>query len=365
MANERKETFLPDYAIPPGETLLETLEAMGMSQKELAIRIGLSEKHIVDIVKGVGPITPDTALKLERALGIPASFWNNLERNYRDTLARLEEEKRLRQDVKWLEEIPVAALVRRGYIQGHKDKTKTLQEVLGFYGASSPRQWSELWQNNRFHARRSRAFDEKPGAVSAWMRIGELAAQRIECAVYDRARFKQALKEIRGLTVENAEAFQPNVRQLCADAGVAVVFVKEIPGIRLSGVTRWLTPDKALIQLSLRYKKDDQLWFTFFHEAGHILEHGKKEMFLEEDDGIVEEKEKQADKFAADFLISRAAWRRFTSGRRYYSKIDIRRFAEKMGISPGIVVGRLQHENLIPFSNCNDLKKTLVWISDT
>ncbi|HPQ71913.1 MAG TPA: HigA family addiction module antitoxin [bacterium] len=363
MATEQNEVFLPDYAIPPGETLSETLEALSMTQKEFAVRAGISEKHIVAILKGDGPITPETALKLERVLGVPASFWNNLERNYRDTLARLEEEERLLREVAWLDEVPVSTLAKRGLITRHTNKVKTLQEVLAFYGVNSPDKWRELWGNLRFAARQSPAFENDPGAVTAWMRMGELVAQKIECAPYDQDRFFEALAKVRGLTKHSPKDFQPKVNQWCAEAGVAITFVKEVPGIRLSGITRWLDPKKALIQLSLRYKRDDQLWFTFFHEAGHILKHGKKDMFLENDDGQDMEKEMEADKFAADFLIPPRDWTRFTTGRSLFSKADIGKFASEIGISPGIVVGRLQHEKKIPFTHCNDLKVKLAWVS--
>ena len=363
MATEQNEIFLPDYAIPPGETLLETIEALDMNQKELAVRIGISEKHIVDIVKGKGPITPETALKFEKALGVPASFWNNLERNYRDTLARLENEERLQKDVAWLDNIPISALAKRGQIKKHKENVKTLEEVLAFYGVNSPNEWRELWRNVRFAARQSPAFETDPGAVTAWMRMGEIIAQKIECAPYDQGQFVKALTKARGLTTGHPKDFQARLVQGCAEAGVAVVFVKELPGIRFSGITRWLGPQKALIQLCLRYRRDDQLWFTFFHEAGHILKHGKKDMFLEDDDNQDVEKEKEADKFAADFLISQRDWTRFITGRSLFSKADIKRFAGELGISPGIVVGRLQHEKRIPFTHCNELKVKLVWSS--
>lgn len=363
MVTERKEAFAPDYAILPGETLLETLEALDMTRKELAIRIGFSEKHIIAILKGVAPITPRTALQLEKALGVPASFWNNLERNYREVLARLKEEKLLRQDVEWLNEVPVSTLVKRGSVKRHKEKPKSLQEVLAFYGVSSPNEWRELWRNTRFAARKSKAFETDPGAVTAWMRMGELVAQKIDCAPYSQTRFISALEKIRGLTGKNAKDFQPKMIQWCAEAGVAVAFVKEFPGIRLSGITRWLSPRKALIQLCLRYKRGDQLWFTFFHEAGHILKHGKKELFLEDDDYQDRKKEKKADKFAEDFLIAPRAWANFTARGKRYSKSDIVKFAGQTGISPGIVVGRLQHEKRIPYTHCNGLKMTIVWDS--
>lgn len=87
----KRHTYQPDIAIPPGETLRETIEALGMSQAELAQRTGRTTKDIKEIIMGKAAITPDGALQFERVLRVPASFWNNLESNYRDTVARLAE----------------------------------------------------------------------------------------------------------------------------------------------------------------------------------------------------------------------------------------------------------------------------------
>jgi Zn-dependent peptidase ImmA (M78 family) len=152
--------------------------------------------------------------------------------------------------------------------------------------------------------------------------------------------------------------------RLCAEAGVEAVFVPELPRTGICGATRWLAPTKALIQLSLRYKTDDQFWFTFFHEAGHILLHRKKEVFLEQDGEAGAEEEEEAHTFARDLLIPLTDWRRFVSSGQYEASVDIAAFAEAVGVAPGIVVGRLQHDGLIPFSRCNELKRRLAWAKE-
>ena len=359
MAGENDLAYLPDYPVPPGETLLETIEALGMTQADLAARTGRTLKTINEIVKGKAPIRPDTALQLERALGVPASFWNNRERNYREVLARREERERLRGQVKWLSELPVRSMVKLGWVRPSRDKVRLLQELLNFFGVASPDQWHGLWGGREIAFRKSAVFRSNPGAVAAWLRKGEVDANRIRCAPYDESKFRAALSGIRALTVEPPDVFQTELVRMCAEAGVAVIFTPELPGTRVSGATRWLSPDKALIQLSLRYKTNDHLWFTFFHEAGHILLHGKREVFLEaekSEDG----KEKEADRFASNVLIPRRAYQKFVE-RGARNQGEIRRFAERLGIAPGIVVGRLQHDGIIPQSYFNDLKIRLAW----
>jgi HTH-type transcriptional regulator / antitoxin HigA len=354
--------YLPDYAVAPGETLRELIETVGMSQAELAERTGRPKKTINGIIMGKAAITPDTALQLERVLGMPASFWNNLERQYQEALARQEEDKRLAQQLDWLTTIPVRAMIKLRWIDSAETPIDQLREVLRFFAVASPQQWHTVWQNPEAAFRKSPAFASDPGAVAAWLRQGEIEAQQIRCAPFDANRFRQALVEVRKLTKEPPEVFQRAVVRLCAEAGVAVVFVPELPGTHVSGTTRWLTPTKALIQLSLRYKTDDHLWFTFFHEAGHILLHGKRDVFLENDgSGTADHKEEEANQFAADFLIAPSDLAYFVRDRRYFSKADIAAFAEQIGIAPGIIVGRLQHDGLVAPKDCNGLKQRFVW----
>ena len=359
MSSTYTNQFVPDYAVAPGETLFDTIEALGMSQAELAERTGRPKKTINEIIKGKAPITPETALQLERVLGVPARFWNNLENNYRETVARIAEQERLQEQVAWLKQIPVNALVKQGWIRSFKDKVQQVQEVLNFYGVASPQQWQEMHLGMEVAYRKSTAFSEEPGAVSAWLRKGEMIARGIDCKPYEAGNFKAALAEIRKLTIESPEVFQPKVKWLCAEAGVAVVFLPELPKMHASGATRWLTPSKAVIQLSLRYKSDDQLWFSFFHEAGHILLHGKKEVFIENDGKS--DKEDEANAFAAEILLPAKKLRDFISSSRL-TKDAIKRFAQESVVAPGIIVGRLQHERYLPHSHCNELKKRLRWV---
>lgn len=361
MANAEKNSFKPNYAVPPGETLRETLQSIGMTQAELAQRAGRPKKTINEIVKGKAAITADTALQLERVLGIPASFWNNLERNYQETLARLKEEKQLKSQIRWLEKFPVSTLVRLGWLPKAKTEVEKIQTLLNFFGVAGINEWKAVWEGPSAVYRKSPSFKSKPAAVAAWLRKGEIEAQNIQCKPYRASAFRGALREIRALTVESAEIFEPEMKKLCADAGVAIVFVPEIPGTHVYGATRWIRPSKALIYLSLRGKSDDHLWFTFFHEGGHILLHEKQDVFIEaKGEGCGARgstgKEQEANQFAQDFLIPPKEYQAFLQTNQF-SETAIRRFAKKLGIAPGIVVGRLQHDKVIPFSTANSLKK--------
>lgn len=364
---------------------MELLDELGMTQAELARRTGRPQKTINEIIRGKASITPDTALQLQRVLGTPASYWNNRQQQYLEHQARVQERMSLSQQLDWLARFPVKAMVSMGWIRSFDDKVEQLVELLNFFGVASPEQWNVIWNQHVVAFRRTRAFESRQEDLSAWLRRGEIEAQEIYCQPYDAQAFRRVLNEIRGLTVHPPEVFCSELVSLCAKVGVAVVFIRQLPQARVSGATRWLTPDRALIQLSLRYKTDDHLWFTFFHEAGHILKHGKREIFLEsetadqdkeneandfavlEGETVDEDKENEADSFAADMLIPAQQLNDFLAqicSIRYPSTETIMQFASKIGIAPSIVVGRLQHDRRVPHTHYNKLKGKLEWAEE-
>ena len=354
MTNE-PTSYRPNRVSAPGETLAEILESRGISQTELAARTGRSKQHINEIVAGKAPITHDMAIQLKRSLGAPASFPNNREARYREHLAPQAEHERLSSQIEWLAQFPVKEMTKLGWLKPLQDKVEQVRELLNYFGIASPAEWRDIWSNRQFAFRKSEAFESHLGPLSAWLRRGEVVAREIASQPFEEARLRASLPNLRALTLSgDPREFVPRMIELFATAGVALVFVPELTGCCASGVTQWLTSEKAQIQLTLRYKTDDHLWFTFFHEVGHILLHGKKEVFVEWD-GSDTDKEHQANRFASEALIPALQWKAIRSAGRY-GKAAIRNFAASVGVAPGIVVGRLQHERLLPPSHCNDLK---------
>jgi HTH-type transcriptional regulator/antitoxin HigA len=336
------------------------LEALGMTQAELAARADLSLKHVNQIVLGIAPLTPETALSFEKVTGVSSKLWNQLEANYRDQLARVEDKESLSTDAEWLQELPINELRRRGVLSSTTDKSTLLQEVCRFFGVANRESWERIWRQPLASFKRSPGSDT--AAVATWLRLGELKAQNIECEPFDASTFRAALRDIRSMTRSTPAEFEPRLKGLCSKSGVALVFLPEIKGVKCWGAAQFLQPTKALIQLSLRYKKDDHLWFSFFHEAGHILLHSKKATFvstdLSRDDA---EEEDEANAFAESFLIPKqydARLRQLTFG-------EIPAFAEELGIAPGIVVGRLQKEGLLNWNQGHGLKRTFRFIEES
>lgn len=343
--------FRPDRVSSPGETLRETLEALPLSQTELAVRTGMSIKHVNQLVAGTASLTHDTAIKLERATGVPAGTWNALESSYRDSLSRSDEREALTRSKDWLKRMPVSALRAQGHVTATMHNPgELLQEVLIFFGVSSIDAWESAWAKPSAAFLQSAAFDAEPGAVAAWLRLGEQAAKQVDTEPFDKAKLKAAIPALRSLTVERPEIFWPEVERILSEAGVAVVLVPEVTGARASGATRWLSPTKALVQLSLRYKRNDHFWFALFHELAHVLLHGKKDVFVESKlghDGGRVSQESEANAFARTTLIPDELAHNLEGIQTY---ADVKRVARSVGVHPGVVAGRLHHDGMKPHS---------------
>lgn len=350
----------PDYITTPGEILEEHLAVAGMSKTELATRCGRPNKTISEIIHGKAEITPQTAIQLERVLGQPATFWLALESRYRLSLATTDERAARRDALPWAKAFPVKALVERGHIEAPEDDEDLVGKLFSFFGVGTVAGWEMQFGGEQVAYRRSPSLKAAHESVAAWIRAGELRAATIDCGVYDAKRFRTALASVRALAARPFADVHEQIVELCATAGVAVVFLPELPKTCLSGIARWLSKDKALIQLSMRHKTGDHAWFSFFHEAGHIVLHGKKTIFLDEKGMDIDELEDEADRFAQEQLLPSPSYAAFVA-RRDFSSSAVKRFAATQRIAPGVVVGRLQHEKHIHFAMLNDLKDRLTW----
>jgi HTH-type transcriptional regulator/antitoxin HigA len=337
--------YIPTEILAPGETLRETLDALDMSQAQLAQRTGMSTKHVNQILQGQAALTHDTAILLERTTGVAARFWNNLEAQYRDHLAREHERQSLAGQHDWLKRMPLAALRKLRLITATaRDPGAQLQQVFQFFGVSSIESWQQVWAEPAAAFLQSAAFDADAGAVAAWLRLGELEAAGIDCLPFDRAGLRELLPTLRSLTVHEPQQFWPELQRLCATVGVAVVVVAEVPGARASGATRWISPHKAIVQLSNRGKRNDKFWFAFFHEIGHVLLHGKREVFVENKigyDGGRIRQEAEANDFAGSLLIPHEFLPALDGVR---SARDVRELASRLKLAPAIIAGRIQRD---------------------
>lgn len=355
--------------VSPGSVLEEEIEYRGMTQKHLAARMGRPLPAINEIIRGKKSVTAETAFELEAVLGVPAHIWTGLETTYRMTLARNKEKVKLESEVDLLREFPVNEMEKRGWMPRKMEKVDKVLALRRFLGIASLNDYQKVNAGAFRITGNDAAYS--PGALAAWMRKGELDAQGIDAvADYNKADFENIINRIRTLTCKSADEFLPEMRDLCASAGVLFVITQELPQSGANGVARWLNPRRPMIQMSLKWRWADAFWFTFFHEAAHVLKHKRSDVFVSHQKGEYHKDNKEdseADSFARDVLISPSVWKEFVdkSNGASFTESSVRRFAADAEIDAGIVVGRLQHEGRLDYSHpLSGLKRRLEWITE-
>jgi HTH-type transcriptional regulator/antitoxin HigA len=349
----------PDWVSAPGETMRDILEVRGMSISAFGAELGEPADQVSALLDGRMPITLSIARRLAAVLGSSVEFWMCREAEYREDSLRV-----FASYAVWLDELPVGDMIKFNWIPAMQTPVELVDASLRFFGVSSPKDWEKSWSSgaNAVAFRTSAAHLSTRGAVAAWLRRAELEANGIDCGKWNPEGFRQALTAIRSLTRRKTPArFIDDLRRICAAKGVAVVVLQAPKGCRASGATTFIDKTKALLVLSQRYVTDDHFWFSFFHEAAHLLLHVHDGALLEFPDDVDSPLEAEANDFAADVLIP-PEYRETLS----HLKVDARaviRFAIHLGIAPGIVVGQLQHSGRLTYSQLRRLRRPLDWTS--
>jgi len=373
MVSNSRSVYEPKSVAHPGETVIEYLEFNGWSQRDLARRSGITAKTISEICAGKASISPTTALAFENVLQRPAHFWLNLQRRFDEAEARKRVDSELPGWAEWAQRFPVGDMVKFNFIDRAESAEARVAALLKFFGVSSPESWGSVWAASNVAYRQTRKFEASAEAMSAWVRAVELAASQLRASDFSESRLVQLIPKLRHETSQPAPRCLEAVQDLCASAGVSVVVVPELTRTRISGCARWLNEKKAVIGLTLRYRNDDQVWFTFFHELGHLLLHRKKHSFVLDNadvdfsDNVVDPEmqrvEEEANRFAADTLIPPERLADFIRKKQFTNE-SILKFAGDLDIGPGIIVGRLQFEKLLDPHQGNKLKRRFIGVTE-
>ena len=342
--------------VHPSEILKDILEDREITQKSFADRLGISTKHMNELLKGQVSITPAMAVKLEFVLDTPAQTWLKLQSNYDLIKSRLLMEEQLNhQFVAEKDRLPdfkdcYTNLQKWGFVEKTAVRKERYMNILDFFAIPS----LQLLSNNYSLAKfRKGSAEPDINSVAAWMRVGEKQfAEDRPLNDFNASQFKKSLENIRKLTSQPIDQASRKLVEICAESGVVVVFTPYFSKTYINGSTRWIVPSRPLIQLSERNKKSDTLWFTFFHEAAHILLHSKKQNYINwdsitEEDHITEETE--ADSYAKDTIIPANAYSSFVD-RGQFDHASILAFSREQGVGADMVAGRLAYEKKIEWS---------------
>tara|TARA_R110001606_G_scaffold162682_1_gene306780 strand:+ start:469 stop:1584 length:1116 start_codon:yes stop_codon:yes gene_type:complete len=353
MTNQRSNMH-PEWFSPPGATIHALMNIKQVPFLQLSEHLELEKSDTRNLIDGNFRIDAKIALKLEKYLGGSAEFWLKRQSDFEDDLARCKADVSDVESRKFLAEFPLGEMKKNGWLPNNCD---SLSALLQFFDVQGVDHWRCRYENKARAVafRQSAAFEISTTSTLVWLRQAERVALATECAPWNKKLFSSSLAEMRALSrKKRPSAFLPKLATLCAASGVALVCLPPPPGCRASGATQFLSKDKAVIVMSFRHRSDDHFWFTFFHEAGHLILHDKNALFVEQD-GDVTEEEEQADQFSRNVLLSADHWARLSELR--LSSENIIRFAVQCDLAPGIVVGQLQHAGLLKYNQLNSLKR--------
>ncbi|WP_150001828.1 ImmA/IrrE family metallo-endopeptidase [Iodidimonas gelatinilytica] len=356
---QNEEAFSPDWRSPPGDTILDILDERGMSIEAFSLLIDETPSFSQSLISGKARITARIALKLSEQLGSTKDFWLTREDQFRNERHSVRSIQSLSE---WARLLPISDMKKFGWLSPGKKQKSLVEACLNFFDVPSLEAWKETYGDNSMQSafRKSAIREADDFAVAAWLRQGEILSNRIKINKWDKRKFLSALPELKRLTwYKNPSLFLRKLKEICANCGVYLVVVRAPKGCSINGAARFNKRGSPIIQLSFRYLSDDHFWFTFFHECGHLVLHENKIPFFENDGMSLDQAEEEANLFASNQLISLEFQPKLLNLKP--SSKDIMSFAKKAGVSPGIVVGQLQHYHLIGYNQFNHLKRRFQW----
>jgi HTH-type transcriptional regulator / antitoxin HigA len=346
--------YRPQSVMHPGLELKEKLEELRMPPFEFAVRCNKPVPTISKVLNTKSAITPEMAVQFEKVLRIPAKYWLRRQFSYDEAVARQKQSEVGEAAKHWARQFPYAEMAKRGWVVKTKQIDAKVEALLAFFGISSYEAWERVYLYSELKAsfRVSLAHTKTPHALSAWLRRGDTLARELDAPVYSAKKLKKALPKLKSIMAAQADDFFDQIQATCLTAGVKVVHTPCLPKAPINGVARWIEDNKTpLIQLSDRHKRNDVFWFSFFHELGHILLHGKKDVFLENVDyeGKNQEKEAEADAFAVKWTFSEKQEAEVVQAEHLDGE-KVLAFAERFNTHPAIIIGRMQKKGIIPYS---------------
>ncbi|NQV15378.1 ImmA/IrrE family metallo-endopeptidase [bacterium] len=350
--------FQPNWASAPGDTINDILSKKNVNLNDFASQLGQSISSTQALLEGRVAMTMTTARQLEDILGPSVEFWMSRDDKFRKNAYRISGA-----DQQWLSRLPLRDMIKWEWIPQNLLPSEEFSSCLSFFDISSIEEWDKKYSTILTKAafKTSNTYDSIFAPTVTWLRQGEILSNDLKCDKWDSDGLIAALPHMKALTRDKEpSSFIPKLQSLCADNGVAVVIAPTPTGCHASGATRFLNTKKAIIQLSMRYRSDDHFWFAFFHEIGHLLSHVQGNIHLRNSDEIEDIFEAEANVFAENVLIPEEYRNQLSRMRK--NKYDIVRFAQRVKVSPGIVVGQLQHSGRIRYKDFNSLKRRYRWL---
>jgi HTH-type transcriptional regulator / antitoxin HigA len=344
--------FQPNWFSKPGDTLLTLMEQRELTSESLALKMGCTNAVVRGLISGTVAVDGNLAFALSKHVGGTPKFWQTRQEKYQGALSRAASSVSKHAGADWIKRFPHAELAKNGWITHTRNREELIKAYLAYFGVNDPTEWEERYANflQLTAFRTSPTFQSKVGPLSAWLRRAEIEAAQLQCEAWDPETLRKRLQEIRILCkAKNPGYFLPRIQKICAEVGIAVVFVRAPSGCAA----------EAMVVLSLRYLSDDHFWFTFFHEIGHLLFHNASLTFIDGEERLSNNMEDEANRFSERILIPEDRHEELMDLKPQRESIIC--FAVSVGVSAGVVVGQLQHRNIIERNQMNGLKSRFNW----
>lgn len=353
-----KQAYNDVIAFHPGYYISDIIDDMEITQDEFAKRCDLTAKNLSNIINGKAKITSETAQKLSIMFGTSSEIWINLQAKYEAKVAEIEIQKKIDEQEKIFKMLDYKYFVENYLLQAKTTTKERIVQLCEFFRISSLKQLTIPDLSANF--RSSSKVQEEKNIVNnnAWLETVIRIGQSQEAEEYSASKLKKYLPEIRTMTIKPPEQFIPRLKQIFSECGIIFIMLPKMKNANINGVVKWISNNKVLLAINDRNAYADTFWFSMMHEIKHILQHKTSQVMISYKDRIDKLNEKleiEADEFAKNFLIPEKEYNDFISSGNF-SRSAICNFAEKIAIHPGIVVGRLQNDNLIEYKFFQDLK---------
>jgi addiction module HigA family antidote len=347
-------------AFHPGYYIADIIEDMEISQAEFATRMGTTAKTLSKVINGQANISNDLAKKLSVMMGTSVDVWQNLQNTYDQKLIEIQQAKDFEEQAEIVRQIDYKFFVEVVGLPSTRDAKEKTANLCKFFKVADLRIMLQPDFLVNFRTVKTTTSEKNVINSRAWIQTAINLSKTIETKSFDANRLKELLPELRGMTIQNPDDFLPRMREIFAECGVAFILLPHLKNAGVNGAVKWVSEDRVVLAMNNRGLDADKFWFSLFHEIRHVLQQKIKTVFIssstEEMIDINSKLEQDADDFANNYLIPRAELRKFAPT-RFTTDDEIVAFAESIGIHPGIVAGRLQHENIIPQNRCAKLKE--------
>lgn len=349
-------------AFHPGYYIAEIIEDMEMNQAEFALRMGTTTKTLSKLVNGQANLSNDLAKKLSVMMGTSVDVWLNLQTAYDQKLIEIEQAKDFDAQADIVAEIDYKYFVDVVGLSSTKNIREKISNLCGFFNISDLRVLLQPDFLVNFRSARTVTSEKNVINSRAWIQTAMNIAKGIHTDSYNPEKLKAYLPELRAMTLQKPEVFYPRMKEIFAECGVAFVLLPHLKNSGVNGAVKWVNEGRVVLAMNNRGLNADKFWFSLFHEIKHVFQHKIKTTFVSSAKEMMDMNDKlesEANLFAKDYLIPPEDFKRFTPT-TYTSDNEIIAFAESIGIHPGIVVGRLQHDGILPPNRGAKLKENYV-----